>query len=97
MDYMAPADAADTSLPDRSVCLVFSYGVVEHIPPADLERLMCESRRILADGVRAYHSIGLHDHFYGWGVENAVDFLRYSVFVWRLIADNPPCIPQSAA
>lgn len=50
---------------------------------------MCESRRILADGGRAYHNIGLHDHFCGWGVENAVDFLRYSDFVWRLIAGNP--------
>lgn len=50
MVYMAPADAADTALPDRSVDLVFSHGVVEHIPLADLERLMCESRRILADG-----------------------------------------------
>lgn len=86
---MAPADAADRSLPDRSVDLVFSYGVVEHIPPADLERLMCESRRILADGGRAYHNIGLHDHFCGWGVESAVDFLRYSDFAWRLIASNP--------
>lgn len=86
--YMAPADAASTSLPDGSVDLIFSYGVLEHIPTEDLERLMRESRRLLSVDGRAYHNIGLHDHFCGWGVDNAVDFLRYSDAAWRLIAGN---------
>jgi len=88
MTYMAPADAASTGLPDGSIDLIFSYGVIEHIPLDDLHRLMRETRRILSPDGRAYHNIGLHDHFCGWGVDNAVDFLRYSDFKWQLIAGN---------
>ena len=60
--YKAPADAAQTALPDRSVDLVFSYAVMEHVPEDVIGPLAAEARRILKPGGTAIHYIGLFDH-----------------------------------
>lgn len=80
--YAAPGDAAATGLPDASVDLVFSYGVLEHIPRDALAAISEETRRILKPEGRACHNIGLHDHFHNAGLGNGVNFLRYSQRVW---------------
>jgi SAM-dependent methyltransferase len=55
--YLAPADAANTGLPDESVDYHISTTVFEHIPGADIERILKEAKRILKkDGV-AIHFI----------------------------------------
>jgi SAM-dependent methyltransferase len=87
--YVAPGDAADTGLPDKSVDLVYSYGVLEHIPKPVLEAITRESRRILkSDGI-AYHRVGLHDHFKS--IDDSIsnsNFLKYSNWQWALITNG---------
>jgi hypothetical protein len=79
--YHAPADAASTGLPDRSIDLVYSYGVLEHIPPAALERITAESKRILRG--RAFHRIGVNDHFQGVDPTiGAANFLQFTSRQW---------------
>jgi hypothetical protein len=47
IQYLAPADAADTGLPDASVDYHISTTVFEHIPGADIARILKEAKRIL--------------------------------------------------
>ncbi len=62
--------------------MIFSYGVLEHIPTSDLCEILLETKRVMKlDGIQ-YHNIGLHDHFSGAGLGNGVNFLRY--FSWYL-------------
>lgn len=86
--YLAPGDAAETGLPDCSVDLVYSYGVLEHIAPEAIERICCETARILKPTGRAAHNIGLHDHFHNAGIGNGVNFLRYSANRWNFVCGN---------
>ena len=86
--YQAPADAQKTTLPDHSIDLIYSHGVLEHIPVTILSGIMKESARILKIGGRHYHNIGLHDHFDYAGSGNGVNFLKYSPLIWWLIAGN---------
>lgn len=86
--YCAPADAARTGLSRASVDMVYSYGVLEHIPLKALEAIMLETARILKPGGRACHNIGLHDHFHSAGLGNGVNFLRYSERRWNFISTH---------
>jgi hypothetical protein len=88
IDYRAPADATATGLPDQSVDVVFSYGVLEHIPTDDLRRMFSESARILKANGKCYHNIGLHDHFQSAGLGNGVNFLRYSESYWMFMTGH---------
>ncbi|SEH18875.1 Methyltransferase domain-containing protein [Sphingopyxis sp. YR583] len=88
VDYRAPADAAATGLPDHSVDLVYSYGVLEHIDAASLRAIFVESSRILSPEGRSSHNIGLHDHFQSAGCGNGVNFLRYSQGTWDFWCGN---------
>lgn len=88
VEYMAPGDAADTGMAPRSVDLVYSYGVLEHISPESLERICAETARILKPAGRASHNIGLHDHFHNAGLGNGVNFLRYSARRWKFLCGN---------
>ena len=82
--YCAPGDAATTGLADRSVDLVFSHDVLEHVTPDALERITAESARILRG--RAYHGIGLHDHLSDADPSiSGVHFLGLSPLAWRLV------------
>ena len=90
VDLHAPADARATGLPDRSVDLVYSYGVLEHVSPAALDGITVESKRILKPTGRAFHNVGMHDHYQGVaGMPNGVNFLKYPEWLWRFFVDNP--------
>lgn len=86
--YRAPADATATALPGRSVDVVFSYGVLEHVSEAVLTNLMEESRRILKPNGIAYHTIGLGDHYAREGKVSGVNFLKYPEGLWRFFVKN---------
>lgn len=86
--YLAPGDASATGLADRSVDMLYSYGVLEHIPLESLEAISRESARILKSTGRACHNIGLHDHFHNAGLGNGVNFLRYPPWLWNLVCAN---------
>jgi SAM-dependent methyltransferase len=87
--YRAPADAAVTGLPDHSVDLVLSHGVLELVPVEGLRRLTEEARRILKPGGVALHFIGLGDPFAGSGRRPGfMNFLRYSPRWWNFFMQN---------
>jgi len=89
IQYLAPADAADTGLADASVDYHISTTVFEHIPRADIVRILKEAKRILKkDGV-AIHFIDLSDHFQHQDKSiTRINFLRYSEKEWDKIAGN---------
>jgi hypothetical protein len=88
IEYNAPGDARANPIGDNEIDLVYSYGVLEHIPSDILREIFLESRRILTKGGRHYHNIGLQDHFHNAGLGNGVNFLKYADWEWKVIAGN---------
>ena len=85
ISYMAPADAAHTGLPDKSVDLIYSREVMEHVSEDFVGPLTDECRRILRPGGMAFHAISLGDHF---ATKSRVNFLRYPQWLWDLLVKN---------
>lgn len=84
LEYLVPWDSR--SQPSASADIVFSRAVLEHVPPAVLERLVTELGRILRPGGVMCHAIDNSDH---WEHQDKslsrVDFLRYEDgWFWRL-------------
>jgi SAM-dependent methyltransferase len=71
-------------VPDKSVDLVFSDAVLEHLPAAEFDDFLRETHRVLAQGGLASHGIEYHDHL-GGGLEH----LRFAPAFWerRGVAD----------
>ncbi len=90
IQYLAPADAADIGgLPDVSVDYHISTTVFEHIPGADIKRILEEAKRILKDDGIVIHFIDLSDHFQHQDKSiTRINFLRYSDEEWEKIAGN---------
>jgi SAM-dependent methyltransferase len=89
IQYLAPADAADTGLPDSSIDYHISITVLEHIPRADIQRILKETKRILKQNGVAIHFIDLSDHFQHQDKSiTKINFLRYSEKKWDRIAGN---------
>ena len=89
IQYLAPADAADTGLPDASVDYHISTTVFEHIPGVDIKRILKEAKRILKKDGMAIHFIDLSDHFQHQDKSiSRINFLRYSDKEWNKIAGN---------
>jgi SAM-dependent methyltransferase len=87
--YVAPGDAANTGLPDKSVDLFFSCDTFEHLPEPILLAIVRESRRLLKTGGIAYHSIEPGDHYtYVDPSVSRIHFLKYSDRVWGFWVDN---------
>lgn len=63
IDYRAPADAGATGQPDGAFTGIATTSVFEHIPPAQLARLLGECRRLLPVGGVMSHVIDYSDHF----------------------------------
>ena len=63
IEYRAPADATITGLADRSVALVFSNSVLEHVTHAVLGPMMREARRLLEHDGMLLHSVNCGDHY----------------------------------
>ena len=85
IEYRAPGDATRTGLPDRSVDVVFSNSVLEHVPGPVIARLMQEARRTLRPGGIALHSVNCGDHYayFDPGVTQ-INYLKYGSLHWWL-------------
>jgi hypothetical protein len=82
--YHAPADATRTGLPAKSISLVFSNSVLEHVGSAVLGPLMAESRRLLTRHGVALHSVNCGDHYaYFDRSISALNYLRFTDKEWR--------------
>lgn len=89
VNYIAPGDAARTGLPDRSVDVVYSYSVLEHVPEETVASLTQEAKRILVPGGIALHNISEHDHYVSFdsSISN-VNFLKYPEWLWKFFVQN---------
>jgi SAM-dependent methyltransferase len=82
--YWAPCDASAVALPAASVDVVFSNSVLEHVPPATIDRCLAEARRILVAGGVVFHSVNCGDH-YAYVDRNIhqLNYLQFSEARWR--------------
>lgn len=89
IDYLAPMDAAETSLPSNFIDYHFSLTVLEHIPLSIIHRISLEAKRILKPNGMAVHFVDLSDHFqHSDQTISSINFLRYSESEWNRIAGN---------
>lgn len=87
--YHAPADATRTGLPSRSLGLVFSNSVLEHVSAAALGPLMTETKRLLTAQGLALHSVNCGDHFaYFDRAITPLNYLRYTDDQWQRWNNN---------
>jgi SAM-dependent methyltransferase len=92
--YLAPRDAAATTLPAGSVDFVSSTATLEHVPEGDIFPILAECRRLLVPGGIASCRIDLHDHYaYFDRSISSYNFLKFSSRIWRLV--NPPLAHQN--
>jgi SAM-dependent methyltransferase len=83
IEYRAPADATRTGMPDASVDVFFSNSVLEHVPGPVIADLMRETRRVLAPGGIALHSVNCGDHYAYFDRRiTQMNYLRYSAAQW---------------
>ena len=89
IQYLAPLDAANTTLLDNSVDYHISTNVLEHIPGEVLKNIFIEAKRILKDKGIAIHFIDMSDHFEHQDKSiSKINFLRFSDNEWSYIAGN---------
>ena len=89
IEYIAPGNAASTSLPSRSIDFHTSFTVLEHIPPDVLKRILNEGNRIMNDDGLFIHKIDYSDHFsHSDKSITSINFLQYSDNEWARYADN---------
>lgn len=87
--YIAPGDAAQTRLMDRSVDFHTSYTVLEHIPLPVLEKIFEEGNRIITDNGLFIHMIDYSDHFaHSDSSISPINFLQYCNAEWERYAGN---------
>lgn len=83
--YHAPADATETKLGERSVDVVFSNSVLEHVPGKVIEAMFAESMRILPPGGLMFHSVNCGDHYaYADRKINQLHYLQFSDAQWKV-------------
>ena len=91
--YMAPQDACDLPLPSDSFDFFISNTVLEHIPPAVISDIFAEASRVLCSDSLMIHHIDFSDHFsHSDSSISPINFLRYSPFVFNLLASIVLCI-----
>jgi len=65
-------------LKDKSVDYIFSHSVMEHIRKSDIDELINEMYRVLADDGLISHNINYKDH-----LEESLNNLRFSEKIWE--------------
>jgi hypothetical protein len=87
--YIAPADAANLSIPDGSVDYHTSNLVLHEIDPPVLKSVLREGNRVVKDGGLFVHNIDLSDEFaQSDDTITSVNFLRFSDKEWERITAN---------
>jgi len=88
--YLAPCDCCSLAIESGAIDVVMSRAVLEHIPPNVIEGIFREAYRLLRPGGITLHLVDHSDH---WSHRdkriNAVNFLRYPDWVFRLTCINP--------
>jgi len=85
IDYLAPADARATSLADNCIDCVTSTRTLEHIPPADIKKILVECRRLTRATGLIISRIDYQDHYsYVDPSLTVYNFLHFSDPQWRI-------------
>ena len=79
------ADAANLPLKDKSIDLIFSNAVLEHIH--NIHKAVYEMSRITKEGGLGIHQIDLRDHF---SKSYPLRLLQYPDWLWNLMSWNRP-------
>ncbi len=89
IQYVAPCDARNSSLPEGSFDFISSSSTMEHIPAPDIPPVLKECRRLLKeDGVMSF-LIDYKDHYsYCDEAIGPFNFLRYSDNRWKLYSPS---------
>jgi hypothetical protein len=94
IDYRAPCDARRTGLPSSSIDCITSTDTLEHIPPADIVKILQECHRILCDDGVISFVIDYDDHYSYFDPKiSKYNFLQYSDRLWAMF--NPPLHHQN--
>jgi hypothetical protein len=89
--YLAPQDLTRTAIGARSLQVILSRAVLEHIPPDALRNMLARCRELLRDGGVMAHIIDNSDHRqHGDSRLSPVDFLRYSDRAYRVLSALHP-------
>jgi SAM-dependent methyltransferase len=89
IEYLAPADAAKTNLPENTADFHVSNTVYEHIPLPVLQNILEEGNRIICRDGLFVNTIDYKDHFRQMDKSiSAVNFLQYSDSEWNRYAGN---------
>jgi SAM-dependent methyltransferase len=89
IQYLAPADAANTNLSNNSIDYHISTNTFEHISYGVIRNVFIEARRLLKDNGIAIHFIDRSDHFQHQDNSiSRINFLRFSDNEWSYIAGN---------
>ncbi|MBD2148133.1 methyltransferase domain-containing protein [Sphaerospermopsis sp. FACHB-1194] len=89
VDYIAPGDASQLSIPSNSIDFHTSYTVFEHIPPEIIKAIIKEGKRVLKSNGLFVHKIDYSDHFsHSDKSISAINFLQFSDSEWNRIAGN---------
>lgn len=83
--YIAPGDAADTDLPDKSIDFHTSYTVFEHIPIEVLRKIIREGDRIIRENGLFVHRIDYSDHFSHSDKKISAIIIQLRFFLVRLM------------
>lgn len=83
IEYRAPLDATCTGLDANLFDCIFSNSVLEHVPPAVIDAMYVEAKRILVSGGVMFHSVNCGDHYaYVDRSIHQLNYLRYSDAQW---------------
>lgn len=92
--YLAPRDARNTGFEAKSLDCITSTYALEHISKKDIQNILLECNRLLADGGLLSFLIGYVDHYaYSDQSITFYNFLRYSDTVWKIF--NPSTYYQN--
>ena len=87
--YHAPMDFTQYPIRAKSVDLIYSNLVLEHVTPNALRRILRRSREVLKPGGVCWHNVDYTDHYAAThaGMSPA-NFLRYSEGFWNAVGQN---------
>jgi SAM-dependent methyltransferase len=89
MIYLAPCDCRKLQLPSRSIDVISSRAVLEHIPLPVMEGIQTEIYRLLKDDGHCCHFVDPSDHWqHNDGSITKINFLGFSDFMHGLAHFN---------
>ncbi|MCC2645832.1 MAG: methyltransferase family protein [Rickettsiaceae bacterium] len=85
IEYMAPMDAANIKIPNKSINMIATTDTLEHIPANDLRNILARCRELCSDDAIISMQVDYSDHYSHSDTNiNPYNFLQYGDKEWRL-------------